>query len=141
MKIGRKRKGKAEIPTSSMSDIAFLLIIFFMATTKFDVKEGIKIVLPQATDKQENQVQTLTLTEKEMTRLQILADGQIVVNKEAPRVIESGELDALIQQKVKENQDMIFKIITDREAKYSEMIRVVDRLKAAKIEKISLSTN
>lgn len=141
MKIGRKRKGKAEIPTSSMSDIAFLLIIFFMATTKFDVKEGIKIVLPQATEKQGNQVQSLTLTEKEMTRLQILADGQIVVNKEAPRTIESGELDALIQQKVKENQDMIFKVITDREAKYSEMVRVVDRLKAAKIEKISLSTN
>lgn len=141
MKIGRKRKEKAEIPTSSMSDIAFLLIIFFMATTKFDVKEGIKIVLPQATEKQENQVQSLTLTEKEMTRLQILADGQIVVNKEAPRTIESGELDALIQQKVKENQDMIFKVITDREAKYSEMVRVVDRLKAAKIEKISLSTN
>jgi len=141
MKIGRKRKGKAEIPTSSMSDIAFLLIIFFMATTKFDVKEGIKIVLPQATEKQENQVQSLTLTEKEMTRLQIMADGQIVVNKEAPRTIESGELDALIQQKVKENQDMIFKVITDREAKYSEMVRVVDRLKAAKIEKISLSTN
>ncbi len=141
MKIGRKRKGKAEIPTSSMSDIAFLLIIFFMATTKFDVKEGIKIVLPQASEKQEGETQSLTLTEKEMTRLQIIADGQIVVNKEAPRNIESGELDALIQQKVKVNPDMIFKVITDREAKYSEMVRVVDRLKAAKIEKISLSTN
>ncbi|PKN73597.1 MAG: biopolymer transporter ExbD [Candidatus Cloacimonetes bacterium HGW-Cloacimonetes-3] len=141
MKIGRKRKGKAEIPTSSMSDIAFLLIIFFMATTKFDVKEGIKLVLPQATEKQEGEVQSLTLTEKEMTRLQITGDGQIMVNKEAPRVIESGELDTLIQKKVKENQDMIFKVITDREAKYSEMVRVVDRLKAAKIEKISLSTN
>jgi len=141
MKIGRKRKGKAEIPTSSMSDIAFLLIIFFMATTKFDVKEGIRLVLPQATEKQEGETQSLTLTEKEMTRLQIIADGQIVVNKEAPRIIESGELDALIQQKVKVNPDMIFKVITDREAKYSEMVRVVDRLKAAKIEKISLSTN
>jgi biopolymer transport protein ExbD len=141
MKIGRKRKGKAEIPTSSMSDIAFLLIIFFMATTKFDVKEGIKLVLPQASEKQEGEVKSLTLTEKEMTRLQITADGQIVVNKEAPRNIESGELDAIIQQKVKENQDMIFKVITDRDAMYSEMVRVVDRLKAAKIEKISLSTN
>jgi len=141
MKIGRKRKGKAEIPTSSMSDIAFLLIIFFMATTKFDVKEGIRLVLPQATEKQEGETQSLTLTEKEMTRLQIIADGQIVVNKEAPRIIESGELDALIQQKVKVNPDMIFKVITDREAKYSAMVRVVDRLKAAKIEKISLSTH
>ena len=141
MKIGRKRKAKSEIPTASTSDIAFLLIIFFIATTKFDVKEGIKIVLPQATQKQEGQTQSLTLTEKEMTRLQILADGLIVVNKEAPRTLENNDLDALIQQKVKVNPDMIFKVITDREAKYSEMVRVVDRLKAAKIEKISLSTN
>ena len=141
MKIGRKRKSKAEIPTSSMSDIAFLLIIFFMATTKFDVKEGIRIVLPQAAAESTQQAQTLTLTEKEMTRLQITADGMIVVNTEAPRSYESGELDALIQQKQKLNPEMIFKVITDREAKYNDMIRVVDRLKAAKIEKISLSTN
>ncbi|MDD2210772.1 MAG: biopolymer transporter ExbD [Candidatus Cloacimonetes bacterium] len=141
MKIGRKRKGKAEIPTSSMSDIAFLLIVFFMATTKFDVKEGIRIVLPQTAQEGEEQTQTLTLTENEMTRLQITEDGQIAVNNEAPRMFESGELDALIQQKVKINQQMIFKVITDREATYNNMIRVIDRLKAAKIEKISLSTN
>ncbi len=141
MKIGRKRKSKAEIPTSSMSDIAFLLIIFFMATTKFDVKEGIRIVLPQAAAEGAQQAQTITLTEKEMTRMQIMPDGMIVVNTEAPRAFESGELDALIQQKLKINSEMIFKVITDREAKYNDMVRVVDRLKAAKIEKISLSTN
>lgn len=141
MKIGRKRKSTAEIPTSSMSDIAFLLIVFFMSTTKFDVKEGIKIVLPQAADESSQQTQVLTLTEKEMTRLQITSEGLISVNNETPRNYESGELDVLIQQKQKINPDMIFKIITDREAAYSNMIRVVDRLKAAKIEKISLSTN
>jgi len=141
MKIGRKRKGKAEIPTSSMSDIAFLLIIFFMATTKFDVKEGIKIVLPQAAQESSEKVETITLTEKEMTRMQILPDGTIVINKESPREIGNPELDALIKQKLDINDQMIFKVITDREAKYSETIRVVDRLKAANAEKISLSTN
>ncbi len=141
MKIGRKRKGKAEIPTASMSDIAFLLIVFFMATTKFDVKEGIRIVLPQAADGSSEQTQSLTLTENEMTRLQIIEDGRISVNNDAPRNFETGELDALIQQKLKVNQQMIFRIITDREASYNDMVQVVDRLKAAKIEKISLSTN
>lgn len=141
MKIGRKRKAKAEIPTSSMSDIAFLLIVFFMATTKFDVKEGIRIVLPQAAAEGSEQTQSLTLTENEMTRLQITEDGRLAVNKDAPRKFESEELDMLIQQKVKLNPDMIFKVITDREATYNDMIQVVDRLKAAKIEKISLSTN
>jgi biopolymer transport protein ExbD len=140
MKIGRKRKGKTEIPTSSMSDIAFLLIIFFMATTKFDVKEGIKLVLPQATEEQEGS-QTLTLTEKEMTRFQIVPDGTVAVNKDNPRRFDAATLDALIKTKLRENPQMIFKVITDRDAKYEHMIFVVDRLKAQKAEKISLSTN
>jgi len=112
-----------------------------MATTKFDVKEGIRIVLPQAAEEGSEQSQNLTLTENEMTRLQITEDGRLAVNNDAPRNFESGELDALIQQKLKINQQMIFKVITDREATYNNMIRVVDRLKAANIEKISLSTN
>lgn len=140
MKIGRKRKGKTEIPTSSMSDIAFLLIIFFMATTKFDVKEGIKLVLPQATEEQEGS-QTLTLTEKEMTRFQIVPDGTVAINKDNPRRYDAATLDALIKTKLRENPQMIFKVITDRDAKYEHMIFVVDRLKAQKAEKISLSTN
>jgi len=76
-----------------------------------------------------------------MTRLQINADASITVNKEAPRKIDNAELDSIIQQKLRINDQMIFKVITDREAQYNEMIRVVDRLKAQKAEKISLSTN
>jgi len=141
MKVGRKRKAKAEIPTSSMSDIAFLLIIFFMATTKFDVKEGIKLVLPAAAPQESQQTETIQLGDDKMTRLQINADASITVNKEAPRKIDNAELDSIIQQKLRINDQMIFKVITDREAQYNEMIRVVDRLKAQKAEKISLSTN
>ena len=65
----------------------------------------------------------------------------IILNKEAARHIEDAELDAIIQKKLRVNQDMIFRVITDRNAQYKDMIRVVDRLKAQKAEKISLSTN
>ncbi|MBM4403086.1 MAG: biopolymer transporter ExbD [Candidatus Cloacimonetes bacterium] len=141
MKIGRKRKSKAEIPTASMSDIAFLLIIFFMATTKFDVKEGIRMVLPQAAPDDAQKTETITLTEKEMTRIQITPTGLIAINNDAPADIDTRRLDAIISQKLNENGEMIFRVITDRDAKYNDMIRVVDRLKAANVEKISLSTN
>ena len=141
MKISRKRKGKSEIPTASTSDIAFLLIIFFMATTKFDVKEGIKLVLPATAPAGTEQTETISLGEDKMTRIQINADATITLNKEAPRPIQSNELDIIIDQKLKLNDQMIFKVITDREAQYKEMVRVVDRLKAKKAEKISLSTN
>ena len=37
MKIVRAKTQTAVIPTASMADIAFLLIIFFMVTTVYDV--------------------------------------------------------------------------------------------------------
>jgi len=48
MKIARKRKSLGGIPTASMSDVAFLLLVFFLSTTKFDIKKGLGLVLPPA---------------------------------------------------------------------------------------------
>ena len=36
------------IPTASMADIAFLLLIFFMSTTMFKVEDGLPIEMPKA---------------------------------------------------------------------------------------------
>ena len=42
--MARKRKFKSsEIPTSSMADIAFLLLIFFLVTTTIDTDKGLGI--------------------------------------------------------------------------------------------------
>jgi len=48
----RKDKPRAtgEIPSSSMSDIAFLLLIFFLVTTTFEVQKGISYQLPKKAD-------------------------------------------------------------------------------------------
>ena len=42
----KKSKVSDEIPTSSMADIAFLLLIFFLVTTVFPKDKGLAIVLP-----------------------------------------------------------------------------------------------
>ena len=41
-----KRRPPVEINSSSMADIAFLLLIFFLVTTTISMDEGINIVLP-----------------------------------------------------------------------------------------------
>ncbi|TGK01059.1 biopolymer transporter ExbD [Leptospira semungkisensis] len=43
----KKKKELEEISASSMSDIAFLLLVFFMVTAVFFVKEGLNISLPR----------------------------------------------------------------------------------------------
>ena len=45
-KLQSRASREAEIPTSSMADIAFLLLIFFLVTTTIDVDTGIGMVLP-----------------------------------------------------------------------------------------------
>ncbi len=48
MKIKRKTKIKNRIPVSSMSDIAFLLLIFLMLSSILNMKKGPNVVLPKA---------------------------------------------------------------------------------------------
>ena len=48
MKINRKTKLDSEIPTASMPDIIFMLLIFFMVTTVLREYSGLPISLPKA---------------------------------------------------------------------------------------------
>lgn len=56
MRIRSRPSAGADIPQASMADIAFLLMIFFMVTTGFDVQRGISFRLPQKPDEQTQEV-------------------------------------------------------------------------------------
>lgn len=59
MKLKRK-KGKADIPSDSMADIAFLLIVFFMLTTTFSVNKGFDYGIPPKEEEASENSQTRT---------------------------------------------------------------------------------
>ena len=44
----KRERIKVQVPLTSLIDIVFLLLIYFLLTTNFMVEEGIKIKLPQA---------------------------------------------------------------------------------------------
>ena len=48
MKFNRKAKVGSVIPTASMADISFLLLVFFMVSTVFVRYRGIPVELPDA---------------------------------------------------------------------------------------------
>lgn len=50
MKLHRRRKMEISVPTTSMGDIAFLLIIFFMVCSNFVKESGIKMAPPLSDD-------------------------------------------------------------------------------------------
>ena len=48
MKLNRKVKISSDIPTASMPDIIFMLLIFFMVTTVLREYSGLDVELPKA---------------------------------------------------------------------------------------------
>ena len=72
----KKERREAEIPTSSMADIAFLLLIFFLVTTTIDVDTGIGMTLPPKLD--EN-VEPPPVKERNSLKILINSAGQVLL--------------------------------------------------------------
>ncbi len=72
----KKKRAGAEIPTSSMADIAFLLLIFFLVTTTIDVDTGIGMTLPPEPDET---TPPPPVADRNMLKILINAQGQVLL--------------------------------------------------------------
>ena len=73
----RKRKIKeATIPTASMADIAFLLLLFFLVATVIDVDTGIGLALPEPIE----ETDIVPVSKERMAALLVNENGDVVFN-------------------------------------------------------------
>ncbi len=131
MKLRERHRSAAEIPTSSMADIAFLLIIFFMLTAVFATTEGLQFDLPKDDPTQ------LDVQPEEAIHIKILGVGQYVVDK-TPMTLE--EMGGYVQMKMQQNPDKPVIIQTEPNVPYFVMIDVFDLLKYLQVQNISIPT-
>jgi biopolymer transport protein ExbD len=125
---------KATVPTASMADIAFLLIIFFMLTTSFS-PERTSVTLPES--------QIRVEVTKDPSIIAVTADGRIMFTSgEETSVGLSGpeELGLIIR----EITDLIpmkeFVVKADREVRYEAVDGVLDALRSNGAKRIGLLT-
>ena len=64
----KKSKVSDEVPSASMADIAFLLLIFFLVTTTFPKDKGLAIVLPE-------EAEEIQVSQKNILHIIIQANG------------------------------------------------------------------
>jgi biopolymer transport protein ExbD len=130
----KKSKVSEEIPTSSMADIAFLLLIFFLVTTVFPKDKGLAIVLPE-------QSEEVAVSQKNILHLIIQPNGVVDVKRGESQQIQQmrpAELEGLWRQEVATNPNMIAAVKTHPDAPYRFMVDVLDALHSANAERISL---
>lgn len=131
MAIQVRNRIPAEIPTASMADIAFLLIIFFMLTSVYSSNFGLQYGLPKNEDLQN--VQPL-----EAIHILISGEGQYTVDR---RTATLPQIAGYIDEKLKQNPRKPVIVQTNPDVPYYATIEVLDMLKQLRVENISIPTN
>ncbi len=136
MSILGKKKSKVSdgVPMSSTADIAFRLLIFVLVTTTFPKDKGLSIVLPEPGEEAQ-------VSQKNILHLIIQPTGIVDVKRgESQQMVQMrpSEIEGLWRQEVSANPNMIAAVKTHPDAPYKFMVDVLDALKTANAERISL---
>ncbi|MDP6568532.1 MAG: biopolymer transporter ExbD [Candidatus Marinimicrobia bacterium] len=125
----KKRIKPGEIPTASMADIAFLLLIFFLVTTTIDMDKGLDLVLPPMGETKE-------IPKKNIANLLVDAKGNVLLDK---KPININDVKKEVMRMIAENDKLIISVKTHTSTKYQAYIDVLDQLKLANAKKISIA--
>jgi biopolymer transport protein ExbD len=131
MRLKQKVTTRVNIPTASMSDIAFLLLLFFLVTTKFRKEIGFKVLLPEA-----RATERIIKTEN-LARIYINSKGQISVDD---FLVNPEGVTARFKLKVLENPGIIAYIKADKRVKYDYVDQVLEALRDAKALRVIFAT-
>jgi len=131
MDLKRRQRSKPEIPTGSMADIVFLLLIFFLVTTTLNADKGIGMQLPPAGESKKIQ-------KKNICSIWVNVSGQILINLE--QEVPLNQLRADLEQRLAENPLLIVSLKADEETSYDIFIDVLDEIKLSGADKISLAS-
>jgi biopolymer transport protein ExbD len=120
----------SKIPTSSMADIAFLLLVFFMVTTVLKLEEGLPISLPKAEAAQD-------IPRENVIHIWVDRTGKISIND---MIVTIPSVEAIIAQRIRANPGIIVAFNTDENASYGVMADIMEQLKRASAVRVSFAS-
>jgi len=129
MLAGKRAKNTGDIPTSSMADIAFLLLIFFLVTTTINTDKGLSMILPKWGDQ-------LDVPKENILNVLINPAGQVMIDEietPIPLIREN------IKRRIEANENLIISIKPSNETEYNVFITVLDECRLAGAKKISIA--
>ena len=127
----KRKKISQEIPTGTMADISFLLIIFFMVTTVFVVYRGFPVNLPRA-----ERIDPLK-SRRNIVNVWISPQGRIMVDEFET---ELSGVAGIVRQKLEANPRVVVLVKSDSNTPYSMISGVIEELKRAQALRVSFIT-
>jgi biopolymer transport protein ExbD len=128
MKITLRNNKKARIEMLPMIDIVFLLLVFFIyAMLSMAVHRGLPVNLPAS--------KTVKIDKKLILAVTVKADGSIFVDKEP---VALDRLTTLLQAKTTGQEQPGVLLFADRSLPYQSLFEVLDQIRQAGLNRISL---
>ena len=132
--LKKRTRDDAEIPMSSLADIAFLLLVFFLVVTTIDVDTGIGPILPPIPD----DIEPPPVRERNLMNILVNAQGMVLINEQpaaianvrdqVKRFIDNHGADPELSESP---DDAIVSIKTDRRTPYNVYIDMLDEVMGA----------
>ena len=130
MNINRKNKTSNEISTSSLPDIIFMLLIFFMVTTVMREFEGLDVLMPRA--------KMIEKLESKRHTSYIWATKDEIISVD-DRLTAVDGLASIMVSKVSRDPKITVSLKSDQKANMKLISQIHDQLRKANALKLSYS--
>lgn len=128
MKFRKKSEVKSEIPTASMPDIIFMLLVFFMVTTVLREYEGLPLILPSA-----KRIEKLE-SKRNTTHVWVSKAGLVSIDDKR---VPIPAVRNVIYAKIAENPKLIISLKADRDTPMKVITDVQQEFRQANALKIN----
>ncbi|MCG9694186.1 biopolymer transporter ExbD [Vibrio sp. Isolate22] len=132
MRLGRRhsKNEEAQIDLTSMLDIVFIMLIFFIVTSSFVRESGVEVNRPQASN---------VVSQKDAgIFVAITSANDIFIDK---RVVDVERVQAMIEHLLLEQPDASLVIQADEHAYNGTVVKVMDAAKGAGVKNIALAAD
>jgi biopolymer transport protein ExbD len=130
----KKKERLGEITMASTSDVAFLLLIFFIVSTVFAAEQGLVVILP---GKQKDPTESVKVKESNIAAIRILPDNTVTLDR---KPIKINHIQKAIEDRILANPKLVVVLETHPEADYGIMVACLDEIKLANARKLTLKT-
>ena len=131
MKFSSKTKASGEIPTASMPDIIFMLLIFFMVTTVLREYEGLNVFLPQG-----RKMERLD-SKRHVSHIFVSKDGMISIDD---KIVAIDNVKHVMYDKRVADPQLTVSLKADREASMGLIGDMHNQLREADALKVNYSS-
>lgn len=131
MSFKRKKREEIRVELTSMVDVVFLLLIFFMISTTFVESQGIVVDLPTASSKKIQQA-------PEEVKIYLEKSGRIHLDE---HLISFSDLESHLAGYADRAATTTFILLADKKAQHGRVVELMDAARRAGFQKLAIATD